>query len=138
MVNAAVEGRIRLDGVGFEMSTATVWRTLVVGDNCIVAIAGTNDSCGCVARFDKCAYSIDGIKWIEGTIYLNNWSDATYGNGRFVAVAGALNNNYRSNGAYSNDGINWQSMTMPTSAPWLSVEYGNGRFVAVGGTNIAL
>jgi hypothetical protein len=49
-----------------------------------------------------------------------------YGNGKFVAVA------YGSDqGAYSSDGTNWSSSTLPASAGWTCVSYGNGVFVAL-------
>ena len=55
-----------------------------------------------------------------------SWESVTYGNGKFVAVTDNSNQS-----AYSEDGINWTSSTMPTSAYWPSVTYGNGKFVAV-------
>ncbi|HIU43859.1 MAG TPA: exo-alpha-sialidase [Candidatus Ventrousia excrementavium] len=61
-----------------------------------------------------------------------NWQSVTYGNGKFVAVAGSTNI-----GAYSTDGINWAQMMLPASATWKSVTYGNGMFVAVSGSNVA-
>jgi hypothetical protein len=45
---------------------------------------------------------------------------------RFVAVA-----NYTSAAAYSNDGIVWTAMSMPSFFYWQSIAYGNGRYAAV-------
>ena len=62
-----------------------------------------------------------------------NWTSVTYGNGKFVLIAG--NNN---KAAYSADGITWTAVTLPSSAAWNSVTYGNGKFVVVAfGTNKA-
>jgi hypothetical protein len=33
--------------------------------------------------------------------------------------------------AYSTDGINWTTATMPSSVEWKSIAYGDGKFVAV-------
>ena len=71
--------------------------------------------------------------WIQTTLPANtDWYSVCYGDGKFVAVASDIDT-----GAYSTDGINWTSMTMPSgSSFWGSVCYGNGKFVAVsyGGT----
>ena len=55
-----------------------------------------------------------------------SWYSATYGNGKFVAVAAG-----GTTAAYSTDGIIWTASTMPSSASWRSVTYGDGKFVAV-------
>ena len=57
---------------------------------------------------------------------IGDWRSVTYGNGKFVAVAG-----YSTQAAYSEDGINWTQSTMPSSSYWNSVTYGSGKFVAV-------
>jgi hypothetical protein len=44
---------------------------------------------------------------------------------KFVAIS------YGDKAAYSADGINWSSATLPSSAEWRSVTYGNGMFVAI-------
>ena len=54
------------------------------------------------------------------------WTSATYGNGKFVAVAYDSNN-----AAYSTDGITWTASTLPSSADWQLATYGNGKFVIV-------
>lgn len=62
-----------------------------------------------------------------------SWSDITYGNDKFVAVA------YGSQTfAYSSDGITWTTGSMPSSNNWYRVLYANGTFVAiVNGNNVA-
>lgn len=67
----------------------------------------------------------DGI--IESvSIPFSIWTDITYGNGEYLAVASA--------GAYqvmtSPDGRVWTTQTAPARS-WKSVTYGNGRYVAV-------
>ena len=62
-----------------------------------------------------------------------SWKSVTYGKGTFVAIASDANV-----AAYSNNGINWTSAALPSSAPdtsWISVTYGKGRFVAIKSTN---
>ena len=89
--------------------------------------------------------------------YTVSWYSVTYGDSKFVAVAGgesdsnkaaystdginwiastlpfvAIDGAYNSNkAAYSTDGINWIASTLPSSAYWRSVTYGDGKFVAV-------
>ena len=59
------------------------------------------------------------------------WCSVAYGDGKFVAVAGY---NYTSDtAAYSTDGTNWTTITMPAKTNWCSVTYGDGKFVAVSG-----
>ena len=65
---------------------------------------------------------------------LNGWSSVTFGNGLFVAVAGAGTNRVIT----SPDGINWTGRASSNETnTWISVTYGNGLFVAVAdfGTN---
>ena len=40
-------------------------------------------------------------------------------------------------GSFYSKGINWTSMTLPSSDTWNSVTYGNGEFVAVGSGHVA-
>ena len=55
-----------------------------------------------------------------------NWSDITYGDGMFVAIA------YDSNvAAYSTDGKNWSFTTLPSTEKWTKVKYGMGVFIAI-------
>ena len=67
-----------------------------------------------------------GFEFKESTLpSSDSWRSVTYGNGKFVAVAG------EGSAAYSTDGITWTPATMPSSDSWSSVTYGNGKFVAV-------
>lgn len=79
-----------------------------------------------VTLTNKAAYSTDGITWAESALPGTEiWYDITYGNGRFVAVAG------NNGAAYSLDGINWTVSTAPPfSAALYCVTYGGGKFVA--------
>ncbi len=63
----------------------------------------------------------------------NFWNSATYGNGKFVAVAGIGTNRVM----HSPDGITWTAAAATEANFWQSVTYGNGKFVAVAtsGTN---
>ena len=58
----------------------------------------------------------------------NPWFGVTYGNGKFVAVAGGGSNRVM----YSTDALSWTATTAPGSTQWNSVTYGNSKFVAVG------
>ena len=83
------------------------------------------------------AYSYDGIKWYDGSLTGQGYSNPIYGNNKFVA--------YDSSGgvAYSYDGIVWNETVMKkngsnaTSFGYNSVAYGNGKYVAVGDSNAA-
>jgi hypothetical protein len=55
-----------------------------------------------------------------------NWTDITYGNGLFVAVASSGTDSVMT----SPDGINWTTQTS-INRNWTAVTYGNGLFVAV-------
>ena len=62
------------------------------------------------------------------------WSSVTFGNGKFVAVAGYGSGNFKV--MHSPDGINWTSALLSGTAlteanGWNSVAYGNGRYIAV-------
>lgn len=60
----------------------------------------------------------------------NTWTDITYGNGIFVAIA---NSNVVTPNkiATSIDGRNWTLRTVPVQSNWVALTYGNGLFVAV-------
>ena len=75
-------------------------------------------------------YSSDGVTWTKNSLPVsaNRWFSSAYGNGIFVAVS------YYGQSMYSNNGINWTQMSMP-SGNWHSITYGDGKFVAVGISN---
>ena len=66
-----------------------------------------------VSTFDvtnpMCITSTDGITWTERTIPNGSWSDVHWGDGLFVAVQTT------GNPAYSSDGINWSSGSVPVN-----------------------
>ncbi len=55
-----------------------------------------------------------------------DWIKVRAGNNRFVAIAKDTDE-----AAYSLDGINWTSVTLPFSEEWVDLEFGEGRFVAI-------
>jgi hypothetical protein len=65
------------------------------------------------------------------------YTDVTYGNGAYVAVAVVDGPSTASAGAISYDGLTWTAVTMP-SADYSAVTWGNNRYVAIGfGTSAA-
>ena len=110
------------DGINWLKTTAkNQWRRSV--NYCNDRFLMFNDS-------GEAAYSIDGITWTDITMpSLNSFvCDATYGNGKFVAIT------WNSNQVVcSADGINWTiDGRLPNAWYWESIAYGNGKFVAVG------
>lgn len=91
------------------------------------------------AAADRCITSEDGINWTARTAPEQGYTAIAYGNGTFVAMAGAFGvTEY----ATSPDGITWTARNMPTSQ-WESVIFAPflGMFVAGrnnSGNNIAL
>ena len=89
----------------------------------------------------SCNFEYDLTDWksgnIDQTFALNgNWLSVAYGNNMFVAVGDYTQestNSYSSNFAYSNDGINWNIVNIPSSSvrPHRYICYGNNMFVAV-------
>ena len=102
-----------------------------------ISVTYGNDKFVAVSYSGNISYSTDGITWFVSNPPSGSgaWRSVTYGNGRFVAVAGA--SNFSDEAAYSDDGINWTSTTLPSSTYWQSVSYGNNRFVTVGSPNKA-
>jgi len=75
------------------------------------------------------ARSTDGVSWSSMTMPSSTaqWTDAAYGEGKWVAVAAG-----GTTAAYSTDGgVNWLSSTLPEGADWNAVEYGKGKFLAI-------
>ena len=72
-----------------------------------------------------------GVDWYKTEMPSSQpWASVTYGNGKFVAVAGYITVP-TNKAAYSTDGVTWVETELPTSANWRTVTYGNGEFVAV-------
>ena len=80
---------------------------------------------------DIAIYSTDCITWAQTTMPSKEyWESVCYGDGKFMAVAQAINI-----AVYSTDGINWTRSTLPASGNRYSVCYGNGKFIAVANNN---
>lgn len=60
-----------------------------------------------------------------------SWSDVTYGNGIFVAVAFGTNQ-----AATSPDGITWTARTLPSVREWNGVVFNGSTFAAISGDGI--
>jgi hypothetical protein len=60
-----------------------------------------------VSENGKTIFSTDGVNWIKGSNYENNWSSVCYGNNRFVAVA---SNGPNERIMISNDGKDWNAV----------------------------
>jgi hypothetical protein len=84
------------------------------------------------------AYSDDGIFWTysQNMPVSTVWADITYGNGLFVAIAGAswFTSTVGNAVATSPDGVTWTQRTVPNGY-WGGITFGNGTFVAVNGGN---
>ena len=86
--------------------------------------------------------STDGITWKETSTlpYSAYWCDVAYGNGYFVAIAGdqkafgASSKTYNYY-AYSTDGVNWSSGSLPVTASWINIQYVNNRFIITGNSD---
>lgn len=106
-----------------------VWFGTAYGNGVFVAISH---------HTAEVAVSSDGINWtlhsFAGLDY-SHWDHAnsiTFGNGRFVAVAGRGSRPI----VTSTDGINWTGHIAPEQNYWKSVTYGDGLFVAVAADGI--
>lgn len=98
-----------------------VWFGTAYGNGVFVAISH---------HTAEVAVSPDGINWTLQSFQPFGWTHAnsiTYGNGRFVVVAGIGDRRIAS----SSDGINWTTHIAPQQNYWKSVTYGDGLFVAV-------
>ena len=85
--------------------------------------------------------SDNGISWTSKTLPgggTKYWNHVAYGNGTFVAVAGAIGNP-SDIVAISNNGNDWTSQSLSISNAWIDIAYGNNIFVAVAspGNNIS-
>ena len=102
------------------------------GNNRFVAIEG-----GFVGS-NNSFISFDGITWQVGSLpSADEWTDVTYGQGLFVAVAKDAGSC-----ALSEDGLHWESNTLSGGSSWKSITFGNnpditGRFIAISGGDSA-
>lgn len=127
------------DGINWSVGTPIgggndLWSSVTYGNGRFVAVAcGLNTFCDTGVTGERVMYSVDGATWTAVSGFDNNiqWSDVTYGNGRFVAVVDG-----DQDFAYSDDGMTWATTTGPGAfGNWGSVTYGNGVYVAVAYTN---
>ena len=99
-----------------------------------VAVAG---------NLNAAAFSTNGISWssnslpVFGDSTFNEWTDITYGNNKFVAIANS--GNIAAVGTWTGTTMTWVPAIMDTSQDssprdWVSVAYGNQRFVAISST----
>jgi len=86
------------------------------------------------------ASSTNGTTWtLRQTAPANiTFYDIIYGNGRFVVVSNISSSAAAATGYYSDDGITWNSMTMPSKINYSCGAYGNSVYVVLStsGTNV--
>lgn len=76
-----------------------------------------------------------GVLWTQRTMPTSaSWYSMAFGNGVFVALAGAGSTNIA---ATSPDGINWTQRTMSATATWQTITFGNGIFLAIANGTVA-
>lgn len=110
------------------------WPKVRAGENAFVALVGDSSN--------QVAFSYDAESWVTRALpEEGDWTDLTYGGGYFVALASQVTAATNAVIAYSEDGLNWLSATIPdavgdsTVAQWQKIEYGAGRFVVVSGSD---
>ena len=84
------------------------------------------------ASSDVASYSTNGTSWTSGSTMPSSdlWSSVTYGNQRFVAVAGNTGT-ATTKAAYSTNGTTWTAATLPgAAARWIKVIYTGTAFLA--------
>ena len=97
------------------------WRDIKFGNGVYIAVAyGT-----------VFARSTNGISWTTITVPNANWSSIDYLSGRWVVVS-----NGSSSALYSDDdGVTWQTKSLPASAQWIKVKHGANNFIAISQNN---
>ena len=87
-----------------------------------------------VASGEAVSICFNGYPWSDtiGTLPVSQrWGAICYGNGKFVAIQ-ADKNYMTKTAAYSTNGVNWTSVTLPTPSAgdiFYSIAYGGGKFV---------
>lgn len=113
-------GGCKLKKIISHLPSAENWKSVCYGDSKFVA----------VGHDGNISYSLDTVTWISCTIpgdkYEQAWNDVCYGNDKFVAVS-----NSSDKVAYSEDGIIWQTIKLPSGQDLTSVSFGVGKFVAI-------
>ena len=102
------------------------WSAICYGNGKVVAIAKNENTSIC----------FNGKPWNDtiGTLpSTQEWGAICYGNGKFVAIP-TTKNNWVTKGAYSTDGVNWSSFTLPYTGSGdlpTTIVFGGGKFVIV-------
>ena len=86
---------------------------------------------------DRTLTSTDGVNWTGNAPLPNlggvsDYTTLEYGGNKWVTLnnfGGGLYN--PPGGAYSTDGINWQTMPIPTAQYYTDLKYGTGRFIGL-------
>jgi len=112
------------DGEGWTSATIPQqrdWRDIRFGNGVYIAVAyGT-----------VFARSTNGTTWSTVTVPNANWSSVDYLNGKWVAIS-----NGSANALYSEDnGLTWQTSSLPVSAQWIKVKHGANNFIAISNNN---
>jgi len=104
--------------------TATAYLTTVDGCDSIVLL-----SLKILRSSGNGQFTCDASNWQSHNAAAENaWYGVTYGDDKFVAIAGTgLGNGIM----ISYNGMNWISKTYATSNAWSQITYGNGKFVGV-------
>jgi len=102
----------------------TVYKA-VYQEGIYVAIGFTSSNVSVIAS------STDGQSWTirKTAVSGQDFIDIIYGNGQFVIVANNSPSVPSSESYYSDDGINWNTMTVPRNTRWTVGAYGNGVYV---------
>lgn len=107
-------------------------RSITYGNDRFVAIAGGYSGA------NDCFISFNGITWIPGNMPSANWSDVTYGQGKFMAVA-----TFDNFAAVSIDGVRWDQVDIINAYDYSAIAFSNsgnvGKFIAISdGSNKAV
>jgi hypothetical protein len=80
---------------------------------------------------DRVMTSPDGITWtVQVSAADNAWSDVTFGNNLFVAVATSGTDRVMT----SPDGVNWSLATASAASPWVAIAWNGTVFAALSAT----
>jgi len=112
-----------------DVGTTQIWCAVEYGNEKFVAL---DSNAGDVAISTD-----NGVTWtlISGAIPAYQYTDITYGNGRFVAIAPPSNTGSTSIFVYSFDGENWYTGIQETE-DFEFISYSQGVFIASGESNV--
>lgn len=101
---------------------SSYWQSVAYGNGLFVAVSYMDNSS---------IYSEDGKMWYTSTLPTSRdgYGDIAYGNGLFVSINKSASS---PKAAYSADGKNWGSASVPSSYVYKSIAFGDGKFVSVG------